>query len=59
MLQQPLNNLAPFKVVDENGEIIIQVDANGVTVKGIVFPDGTYTSTANPINLSNLDSGTF
>ncbi len=59
-MNQPLNNLAPFRVTDDNGEIIIQVDENGVTVKGIRFPDGSYQYTAGTVTSpSTLDSGTF
>jgi len=56
MLNQPINKLAPFEVLDDNGVPIIQVDERGVLVDVIIFPDGSTQSSAA---VSSTDSGTF
>ena len=57
MWTQPINKLAAFEVVEDEGEPIIRVDENGVEVKVLIFPDGsTQNSAATP---KDTDCGTF
>ena len=39
---QPLNKLAPFEILDDHGNTVIQIDPNGVLVQKIIFSDGSY-----------------
>ena len=61
MLNQPLNNLAPFQVVDENNSLLIKVNRDGVYVSNLTFRDGTTLNSAPVVNglPSQIDSGTF
>ena len=62
-MSQPLNKLAPFVVHGVNGEVILQVNQQGVQVLNIIFPDGSVLTSAgvstSPINSEDVDCGTF
>lgn len=60
---QPLNKLAPFEILDDHGNTVIQIDPNGVLVQKIIFSDGTTLDTSPLVKYYNgaegIDSGTF
>lgn len=62
-MSQPLNRLAPFEILGQNGLVVFEVNDSGVvTVDEIIYADGSIqTSAAPPVNLTltNLDEGTF
>ena len=60
---QPLNKLAPFEILDDQGNALIRIDPNGVLIRKIIFSDGTTLDTSPLVNYYNgaegIDSGTF
>ena len=58
---QPLNRLAPFEVLDDDGYPLIRVDEDGVRAYAVIFKDGTVQETAATSGslTGPVDSGTF